>query len=73
MGLSAIGGTDYMVAGRTAGEIMTRDVLTARRDMPIEEVAKLLAYHNVSGSRLPGDRSGPDLDIRIDSPAGVRP
>jgi CBS domain-containing protein len=49
VGLSAIGGTDYMVAGRTAGEIMTRDVLTARRDMPIEEFAKLLAFHNVSG------------------------
>ena len=49
VGLSAIGGTDYMAAGRTAGEIMTRDVLTAGRDMPIEEVAKLLAYHNVSG------------------------
>jgi CBS domain-containing protein len=49
VGLSAIGGTDYVAAGRTAGEIMTRDVLTAGRDMPIEEVAKLLAYHNVSG------------------------
>jgi CBS domain-containing protein len=49
VGLSAIGGTDYMTAGRTAGDIMTRDVLTARRDMPIEECAKLLAFHNVSG------------------------
>jgi CBS domain-containing protein len=38
-----------MAAGRTAGAIMTRDVLTARRDMPTEELAKLLAYHNVSG------------------------
>jgi CBS domain-containing protein len=49
VGLSAIGGTDYMGDRRTASEIMTRDVLTARRDMPTEELAALLAFHNVSG------------------------
>jgi CBS domain-containing protein len=49
VGLAAIGGTDYMAAGRTAGDIMTRGVLTTRRDMPTEEFAKLLAFHNVSG------------------------
>ena len=48
-GLSAIGGVDYMGDRRTAGEIMTRDVLTARRDLPTEELAALLAFHNVSG------------------------
>jgi CBS domain-containing protein len=48
-GLSAIGGSDYMADHRTAGEIMTRDVLTARRDLPTEEFAALLAFHNVSG------------------------
>jgi CBS domain-containing protein len=48
-GLSAIGGTDYMADRRTAGEIMTRDVLTARRDLPTDELAALLVFHNVSG------------------------
>jgi CBS domain-containing protein len=48
-GLSAIGGIDYMADRRTAGEIMTRDVLTAHRDLPTEELAALLAFHNVSG------------------------
>jgi CBS domain-containing protein len=48
-GLSAIGGSDYMADQRTAGEIMTRDVVTARRDLPTEELAALLAFHNVSG------------------------
>jgi len=48
-GLSAIGGVDYMGDRRTAGEIMTRDVVTARRDLPTEELAALLAFHNVSG------------------------
>jgi CBS domain-containing protein len=49
VGLSAIGGVDYMSDRRTAGEIMTRDVLTARRDLPTEELAALLAFHNLSG------------------------
>ena len=49
VGLAAIGGTDYMGDQRTAGEIMTRDVLTARPDTPTEELARLLAFHNVSG------------------------
>jgi len=48
-GLAAIGGTDYMGDRRTAGEIMTRDVLTARPDMPTGELARLLAFHNLSG------------------------
>ena len=48
-GLSAIGGVDYMGDRRTAGEIMTRDVVTARPDTPTEELARLLAFHNVSG------------------------
>jgi CBS domain-containing protein len=48
-GLSAIGGSDYMADHRTAGEIMTSDVVTARRDLPTEEVAALLVFHNVSG------------------------
>jgi len=49
VGLVAISGTDYMGDGRTAGEIMTRDVLTARPDTSTEELARLLAFHNVSG------------------------
>jgi CBS domain-containing protein len=49
VGLSAIGGTDYMGGRRTAGEIMTRDVRTATPAMPTEELAALLAFHNVSG------------------------
>jgi CBS domain-containing protein len=49
VGLAAIGGTDYMDDRRTAGEIMTRDVLTVRPDTPTEELARLLAFHNVSG------------------------
>ena len=48
-GLSAIGGSEYMADRRTAGEIMTRDVVTARRDLPTEEFAALLAFHGVSG------------------------
>ena len=36
-GLSAIGGSDYMADHRTAGEIMTRDVVTVRRDLPTED------------------------------------
>ncbi len=49
VGLPAIGGVDYMGDPRTAGEIMTRDVLTAGPDVPTEEFARLLAFHNVSG------------------------
>src|SRR5215210_2534716 len=49
VGLSAIGGVDYMGDRRTAGDIMTRDVMTAPPDMPTEELARLLAFHNVSG------------------------
>ena len=48
-GLSAIGGRDYMADRRTAGEIMSRDVVTVRRDLLTEEFAGLLAFHNVSG------------------------
>jgi CBS domain-containing protein len=68
VGLSAIGGTDYMVAGRTAGEIMTRDVLTARLDMPTEEFAKLLAFHSVSGMPV---LDAADIVIGIVSEADV--
>ena len=49
VGLSAIGGVDYMGDRRTAGDLMTRDVMTARPDTPTEELARLLAFHNVSG------------------------
>jgi CBS domain-containing protein len=48
-GLSAVGGTDYMGTPHTAGDIMTRDVITATPAMPTEELAKLLSFHNVSG------------------------
>jgi CBS domain-containing protein len=49
VGLAAIAGTDYMGAARTAGDIMTRDVLTIHRDVPTEELSRLLAFHNLSG------------------------
>jgi CBS domain-containing protein len=32
-----------------AGDIMSRDVVTASADMLVEDVAKLLAFHNISG------------------------
>jgi CBS-domain-containing membrane protein len=34
---------------RTAEEIMTREVLTTSPDMLVEDVAKRLAFHNISG------------------------
>ena len=34
---------------RPVREIMTRDVLTASPDMLVEDVAKLLAFHNITG------------------------
>ncbi len=34
---------------RTAVDIMSRDVVTASADMLVEDVAKLLAFHNISG------------------------
>jgi CBS domain-containing protein len=49
VGLSTIGVGGYMEGPRTAGEIMTRDVVTATRDMPVDELTKLLAFHNISG------------------------
>jgi CBS domain-containing protein len=36
-------------APRRAADIMTEDVVTASADMLVEDVAKLLAFHNVSG------------------------
>jgi CBS domain-containing protein len=62
VGLAAIGGTNYMGNGGTAGEIMTRDVLTARPDTPTEELARLLAFHNVSGMPVV-DESGAMIGI----------
>ncbi len=49
VGLSAITGTDYMSGVRSASDVMARDVLTAGPEMPTEELAKLLAFHNISG------------------------
>jgi CBS domain-containing protein len=36
-------------APRRAADIMTEDVVTASADMLVEDVAKLLAFHNISG------------------------
>jgi CBS domain-containing protein len=55
VGLVAIGGTDYMGDQRTAGDIMTRDVLTVRADTPTDELARLLAFHNLSGMPILDD------------------
>ncbi|MFN8525291.1 MAG: CBS domain-containing protein [Chloroflexota bacterium] len=35
--------------GRTAGDVMTADVVTASADMLVEDVAKLLAFHGITG------------------------
>jgi tRNA nucleotidyltransferase (CCA-adding enzyme) len=49
VGLSAISGTDYMSGARTAADLMSRDVLTATPEVGTDELAKLLAFHNISG------------------------
>jgi CBS domain-containing protein len=36
-------------AGRTVGEIMTRDPIVIRADAPLSEVARLLDRHHISG------------------------
>ncbi len=36
-------------AGRTVGEIMTRDPIVVRADAPLGEVARLLDSHHISG------------------------
>ena len=57
-GLSNITGSshsDYMRGPRTAGEIMTRDVLTASPSLPVEDLTKLLAFHNISGMPVVDD------------------
>jgi len=48
-GLSTIGGTGYMEWIRMAGEIMMSGVLTATPVMPVDDLTKLLAFHNISG------------------------
>lgn len=42
-------GGRFSSSPRTAEEIMTRDVLTTSPDWLVEDVAKQLAFHNVSG------------------------
>jgi CBS domain-containing protein len=56
-GLSNIEGHDYMGERHTAGELMSRDVVTVSPDMLVEDVAKLLAFHNISGMPVE-DNSG---------------
>ena len=36
-------------APRTAGDVMTQSVITANPDMLVEDIAKQLAFHNISG------------------------
>ena len=48
-GLSAITGGDYMGEPQTAGEIMNRDVVTTSPTLAVAELARLLAFHNISG------------------------
>jgi CBS domain-containing protein len=40
--------------GRTASDIMSREVVTASPDMLVEDIAKLLAFHNISGMPVEG-------------------
>ena len=42
------------VAHRTAADIMSREVVTVNADMLVEDAAKLLAYHNISGMPVEG-------------------
>lgn len=39
---------------QTASEIMSREVVTVNADMLVEDAAKLLAYHNISGMPVEG-------------------
>ncbi|GAA4543928.1 hypothetical protein GCM10023097_18030 [Streptomyces collinus] len=47
---------------RTVGELMTRDVVRARRDTPFKEIARLLAENDVTAVPVVDD---------LDRPAGV--
>ena len=40
----------------TAGDIMTREVLTTRPNVPVRELAKQLAYHRISGMPVVDDQ-----------------
>ena len=42
------------VARQTAADIMSREVVTVNADMLVEDAAKLLAYHNISGMPVEG-------------------
>jgi len=44
-------------APRTAGDVMTQNVITANPDMLVEDIAKQLAFHNISGMPVE-DNSG---------------
>ena len=41
-------------ARQTAADIMSREVVTVNADMLVEDAAKLLAYHNISGMPVEG-------------------
>ncbi len=47
---------NYLVAKITVGELMTRDVITVEDDCPIEEAARVMVDHHISG--LPVMRGG---------------
>ncbi|GGP64389.1 hypothetical protein GCM10010287_25520 [Streptomyces variabilis] len=47
---------------RTVAELMTRNVVTARRDTPFKEIARLLAENDVTAVPVVGD---------LDRPLGV--
>ena len=48
---------DYIKAyGRTAGDVMTRDVVTVKEDTPLHEIVGLLERHHIK--RVPVTRDG---------------
>lgn len=50
VGLSSIEGPDYMTAGRRlARDVMTTTVITTTPEISIQEISRLLSFHNVSG------------------------
>jgi CBS domain-containing protein len=50
VGLSSIEGPDYMAAGRKrARDVMTTTIISTSPDTSVNELSRMLAYHNVSG------------------------
>lgn len=50
VGLSSIEGPDYMATGRKrARDVMTTSIITTSPETSVQELSRMLAFHNVSG------------------------